>query len=608
MTRQSLAHGVALSRIGVLGGLAILFSLGIVSVACSDDDNNGTTNTQTDGGPEGGSGNVDSGSCPAQPPKTCGGATCASGSVCVKDKCVQLKSEECPVAVGALDSQDVLVFGAVHDLFGGQKVPGQAGMNSAELAVNEINEKGGLRDPDKCKPAKKLVMVGCNDSNINPDGTPYVAPDGGTELTRQQRVIEHLANELDVPIITGGTTSGTTLALNLYQMKAKAYNKVYLTTRSTSPIFEHPENNPEASQFNPYAADGTRLFWRSTHNAKGQTAAMRLVLEQVVAASKARFSYSGDAKVALLVKNDAFGIGTANAFEEGLTVNGAAAGGSNVNANYLRLDYRERPGTGLAGQPEQDDALQQLKDFEPDVIVTITTDELIKGTVGITDVRNVGFLKPYEEYVRANVGVRKPFWLHSHATIANATTAYLNDLAGSFGDEATRKDFLERTRGTNLSEPTDLAQQFFNRYKANGDKDEKFKSPVESIYGMPESYDSVYITAYLMAATFWKPEGVTPTTLGKAFPSLVEGTSSIDNGPAAFNAAIQTLITGGKINYNGAVGPFDWDYSIGESKYNSNVWCAQVNAETGSVFYQQKTGQVWRFSNGQLEGTYNCPQ
>lgn len=602
-------------RMSALSLSAMLVAFGAV-VACSGDDENATTSgpdaaLDVQSTTDGGDGAVN---CPAQPAPTCSARKCSQElgepAACVKDKCVKLKSAECPVVVGPTDAENPLYFAAVHDLFGGQKVPGQAGMNSHELAVKEINDKGGIRDPDRCKPARPLVMIGCNDSNINPDGTPYVAPAdaGAGELTRQQRVIEHVAGELDIPVITGGTTSGTSLALNNYQMPK--YKKLYLTTRSTSPIFENPGTPGNAATFNA-SPDGTRLFWRATGNAKGQTAAMRKVLDQIAEAAKAKFTIS-TVRVALVVKNDAFGLGTADAFEVGLQVNGTAAGGANVNANYVRYNIVERPakdggGNDIpapAGQIQQSDALAALKANPPDIIIYITTDEFVAGTAGINDARNTGILKPYEDWLRepAQASVRKPYYLHSHAQISGAFTNYLNNFTNFASDANVRKDFLNRTRGTNLSEPTELSNAFFNRYK------NVFQTPTESVYGMPEAYDATYIIAYLYAATHWKPGGVTPATLGQAFPNLVEGASAVDNGPSAFNGAIQTLITGGKINYNGAVQPFDWDYKTGEAPYNANLWCVQINPSTNTLFYQQNAGQIWRYQSGNLEGNFSCPQ
>ena len=578
------------ARFGVLGAVALLLALG-AQVACSDDDAGGGT---PDAGTPLGDGGVDANVCPPLPPLDCTAKKCTEQlgepATCVKNACVKLKSPECPTVVGPSDDDSALVFGAVHDLFGGQKGPGQAGLNAQELAVREINDKGGVRDPDRCKPARPLVMVGCNDSNFNPDTSPVPADAGPV---RQIAVVEHLAGELGVPIITGGTTSGTTLAINNY-MQPK-YPRLYLTTRSTSPVLENPTTFP-ASQ------EGTRLFWRSTGNAKGQTVAMRLVLAQIAEAAKARYTIL-NVKVALMVKNDAFGVGTADAFEQGLTVNGAPAGGANVNANYMRINYRERagaPGTG-AMTTEQDASVTLLRAFAPEIIIFISTDEFVAGTANLTAPENTGILKPYEDYVRATAGVRKPFYLHSHASISNAFTKYLTNIA-NFSDAAGRLDFLERTRGTNLSEPTLLSSAFFSRYKS------VFPVPAEIIYGMPEAYDATYIAAYLYAGAIGRKAPFTPIELAKSFPSLVEGGNTVDNGPTAFNAAVQTLTTGGKINYNGAVSPFDWNYTTGEAPYNANVWCVQYNQTTSTPFYQQNAGQIWRYTNGQLEGNYNCPQ
>jgi ABC-type branched-subunit amino acid transport system substrate-binding protein len=588
-------------RLGALCISGLLVALGAV-VACSSDNTNGGTVDQGDGGPpaitEAGADTAPN--CPPAPTRACTAKQCTQQlgepAVCVKDACVKLKSPECPVVIGPADDDSALLIGGVHDLFGGLKTVGQASYNAHELAIKEINDKGGLRDPDRCKPSRPLVLVGCNESNVNPDGTTYVAPDGGApdggpaELTRQQRVIDHLAKDLDIPIITGGDSSGNSLALNNYLQPN--YQRLYLTTRSTSPVFENP------TTFNA-SPNGTRLFWRVTGNAKGQTAAMRLVLAQVAEAAKAKYTLS-KVKVALVAKNDAFGQGTADAFDTGLTINGAAAGGTNVNADYLRLNFRERPGVGQPSQLEQQDALAQLKAFLPDIIVFIATDEFVNGTVGVSNPLNTGFLKPYEDYVAAN-NLQKPYYLHSHASNSSAFSAYLNNFANFASDPLVRKNFLDRNRGTNVYEPTALAAAFFGRYKAS------YQTPTELLYGMSESYDGTYIAAYLYGATFWKPEPVTSEVLAKAFPSLVEGASTVDNGPIAFTSAIQTLTTGGKINYNGAVSPFEWDYKTGEAPYNTNIWCVQVNASTGTLFFQQNAGQIWKYATNTLEGTYSCP-
>lgn len=609
----SMNHGAA--RASALGFSAILLAFGAVVACGGDDDGGGSSGSSggTDGGadaPATETGAETGPNCPpvAEPDLTARKCSQQLGepAMVVKGQCVKLKSAECPVVVGPTDNNNALYFGVVQDIFGGQKVPGQAGMNAIELAVKEINDKGGIRDPDRCKPARPLVFVGCNDSNVNPDGTPGAAAVAPDPPARQKAVADHLWSELDLPIITGGTTSGTSLALNNYAMPK--YKKLFLTTRSTSPIFENPGTPGNAATFNA-SPDGSRLFWRATGNAKGQTAAMRLVLNQLTEAAKAKFTIQ-NVKVALIAKNDAFGQGTADAFEVGLQVNGAAAGGANVNANYKRYNIVERPakdGNGVdipapAGQIQQSDALAELQTtFQPDIIVTIATDEFVAGTTGINDPRNTGILKKFEDYLQATPAARKPFYLHSHAAISGAFTNYLNNFQNFGSDANVRKDFLQRTRGTNLSEPTELANAFFNRYK------NVFQTPTESIYGMPESYDAGYIIAYLYAATHWKG-AVTADALSKAFPSLVEGSSAIDNGPSAFNGAIQTLITGGKINYNGAVSPFDWDSKTGEAPYNSNVWCVQVNANTNSLFFQQNAGQIWRYTSGQLEGNFTCPQ
>jgi len=129
-------------------------------------------------------------------------ATAAAGSdapvpaVCVKStgRCVELLSEDCDTITGDYASDDAVVIGSLFSTKGAQAATNIQRQQSAQLAVTQINDVGGL--PSSSGVPRKLVLVSCDES---------------TDLMRAG---DHLVSALKVPAIVGPNTSQDTLDLS----------------------------------------------------------------------------------------------------------------------------------------------------------------------------------------------------------------------------------------------------------------------------------------------------------------------------------------------------------------------------------------------------------
>lgn len=542
-------HWRALCAIGAV------LSVGIYAAACSSDD---TPDTPTiDAGNDVATTQETGTTCPAQPTPSCTAAKCTSDlgqpAVCVANVCKALRSDDCPYVSGATTSDNAIVMGALLARNGANALSGLARVNSIELAINEINASGGIPDPDACKPKRMLALVACDDSNAQPDGGALDIGDGGSA---RLRAAGHLIDDLKVPVIVGGSTSG---------------NTVEIATGATIPgktMLFSPSSTAVSITTLDASPEGTRLVWRAAPPDTVQSKVLQLALADITAQLKAEAG-AGTLKVALVTKNDAYGQGIKQAFETGLTVNGQPI---TANADYTSIVYKNAPTDTLGVL--QSDAVNQLKSFKPDIIVLVGTAE---ATTGV--------LQPYE----ASNPSTKPYYLVPDGPRKNE----LLTAAASITDLRTR------LRGTVPGIVTPLAQDFYNfRYKT------AYPDGGSLVYGMAGSYDITYLVAYAAAAA--KGGTVDGTALAKNMAQLVGGTAGLDVGPAKISDGMQNMITDVKSDFNGASGPLDFDLTLGEAPSDYGVWCIGIDANTNMPIFNDASGQQYSAKDDKLSGTFSC--
>lgn len=545
--------------VGTLGALA----------ACSDEAE--PVGAGPDSGADGAIVETEGGNdCPPLPAKSCTAEKCTKDlgepATCVANACVKLKSQDCQRVGGAIASDDAVFIGALLAQNGANAASGIARINSVELAINEVNAAGGIPDPDKCKPARKLAYVACDDANLAGDaGVPDAAAPNAIDRVRAGK---HLTDVLKVPLIVGGSTSGNTL--DIAKNVAIPAKVMQFAPSSTAISITAPVD------FNA-SPDGTRLLWRAAPSDVAQSVALQKIYADLEAAAKV--AGVTNPKLALVTKNDAYGKGIAAAFKNGLLVNGAAPV---AGTNFLDVMYKTTAAD--ADGVARDQVVTDLAAFVPNIIV-------MAGTSEATD----DIVRPYESTAHAVA----PTYLFADGQ-KKPELALLLDPADTSAVKALDPAGLRaRIRGTQPGSVTPLAQQFFNfGYKG------AFGNDSVLAYGMAGSYDIAYMVAYAIAAT--NGGAVTGTGLAKNMALLVGGTQIVDVGSASLPKGLEAMRKGEKIDFNGASGPLDFDLATGEAPSDYSVWCVKIDPNSSKAIFLEATGLSYSAKDQKLVGTFAC--
>lgn len=590
-----------LGRSAAAGASALALVVATGFLACSDDDGAKATvvpDAAVADATAAGDGS-DDGCPPADTtPRTCTAAKCSADlgepAVCVDNACVKLKTADCPRVGGAVDDDDAIVLGVVHSNRGSNATAGNICNNAIDLAVTEINGKGGIPQQDRCKKPRPLAYVACDDTMLDATGSPVVLEAGAK--SPREKTLDHLAAELKVPAIVGGVSSGD--VTNMAKYVIPTHKTMFFTTRGSSNYLREPEKAPvDSLKFNA-SPNGTRLFWRATQNVEIQAKGLQLAyyeLEKKLTTDRAR-----PVKLALVMKNDAYGQGLGGLFYQGLKVNAAAPDG---NAGFRSITYRFKnavpglcvtvaQGGACGAEIDQPSALTELENYKPDIIIHIGTDEIITTTGP-----EFGLIQPYEQWivdtsVPAN---ERPYYLGAHGLRNAKLTTLVDGLAGSVKD-----DVRARTRGFFPGRTTPSSQDFFNfRFKP------AYNDGAALIPGVLEGYDAIYILAYAMAATGAKGP-ITSKAIVDAIPSVVTGTERVNVGPTPFSAAAKKLAAGETIDLDGVFSPLVFD-AFGEAPSDASIWCIGIDPNTSKAFFNESTGQYYDAAKTKLEGAYACP-
>jgi ABC-type branched-subunit amino acid transport system substrate-binding protein len=548
---------------GALGCLACAATS--MFVGCSDDDPVAPTG-DGGGGTDGPVSNVDGGptsnACAdAGPPaRTCTAKACTeqnggNPSVCVEDKCVKLKTDDCPFVTGALGDDNALVVGSLFDLSGTDKLSGGFRQNSMELAVNEINTAGGVPTADGCG-QRPLVYVSCDDAKAADAGTPLI---GG-----RRAAAYHLATELKVAGIVGPQNSNNTVEIS-----------TSVTNMFKTLMIAPTAGASEITTIDGGTQDGTRVLYRLVPSDLLQGKAIS-TYGQKVATEIGKTTL----KAAIVNRGDTFGNGLRDAVKANFVLNGKPWGDAANAANVAEATY---PAAG-ATAANYTTALDTLAALQPDIVFWFGLGEITPNII-----------VPYE---RDRNPTTKPIWL-------STTSGQRNELINALNSDAAFKATAIQTRikGTSAQVTTSLSQDFFNfRYKA------KYPEPKTLVFGQTQAYDGTYLIAFASAAA--KP-GYGPLLsidVAKGMHSLVGGTEVINVGPTKVKSGFETLRKGGKIDFNGASGPHDFDVNVGEAQNDYAIWCVRTDPNTSTPVFENVTGMTWKYGTNTLEGTYSCPQ
>lgn len=254
--------------------------------------------------------------------------------VCVAGECVPLLNEDCQTVTGDPSDDRAIFIGSMFSTTGPQAATNLARQQSAALAVEQINEIGGVPAYGHDRP-RKLVMVSCD------------------EVANLDRAATHLVAGLKVPAIVGPNTSSDTLRLSSeYSIPGKT---VVMTPTGVASSIADLDDDQLTYQMVPTDVQRAGLMIEQINS-----------LEQAVKEERNLTTV----KLGIVFRDDALGSGTRKALNE-LTFNGKSLVDAINFGNNVQIDPYAPTAT------EQSAIVQKYVTFAPDIIVIAGTAEVI---------------------------------------------------------------------------------------------------------------------------------------------------------------------------------------------------------------------------------------
>jgi ABC-type branched-subunit amino acid transport system substrate-binding protein len=275
------------------------------------------------------------------------------GVACTPDgRCVALANEHCEPVVGELGA-NAIVLGSLFSLTGAQAQTNLPRAQSAALAIEEINEVGGVPGTGSAK--RPLVLVQCD------------------EVADLDSAATHLIKELKVPAIVGPNVSQDVITVtNEYSVEG---GTVLITPTGVASSIGDLEDNNLTWQMIPTDVQRAPLM-------KDQIIELETQLREERS--------DRDLRLSIVFRDDALGTGTRVALND-LTFNGMSLT-DNLSPNVKAVTLEPYGATDDVRQAEI--VTRQLA-FEPDIIVMAGLAEAINNVMAPIEEKWTGKDRPY---------------------------------------------------------------------------------------------------------------------------------------------------------------------------------------------------------------------
>jgi ABC-type branched-subunit amino acid transport system substrate-binding protein len=276
-------------------------------------------------------------------------------AVCIQpeQRCAQLLSEDCRTITGDYTNNRAIILGSLFSTMGAQAATNIPRQQAAALAIEQINDVGGVPGGDSSADARPLVMVSCDES------------------TNLVRAAEHLVKDLKVPAIVGPNTSQDTLDVSA-KVTVPGGTVVITPTAVASSI--------------PALSDKD-LTWLMVPSDKQRAPLMVSQIGALETQLKDERSVS-TVKLGIVFRDDALGVGTRTSLNE-LMLNGKGLTDPLNLGNHVEIDGY------LATDPDQQTLVSKYLTFAPDIVVLAGTAEAITKVMVPLEAQWVGDQRPY---------------------------------------------------------------------------------------------------------------------------------------------------------------------------------------------------------------------
>jgi branched-chain amino acid transport system substrate-binding protein len=473
-------------------------------------------------------------------------ADCADGEICrfVSPRaCVKVVAGACseiyPPDPAVLREDDTLLLGMTVPLTeNGVVAPtGISIANGARLAIDEINEKGGVGFE------RKIALLICDDG-----GDRVPAEENGRALAALgiQGIIG-AAYSGQTQDMAKGTTGPGTIANGIMSISSSA------TSADISGLADEAPSCKGQSQC-------PGLVWRTSPSDRIQGDAIVKLLETLEPLVRTEKMLTiGQLNVGVLYKDDSYGRGLRDVMNTDLQVNGkSATDPQNVQGgHYLVETYGD---TSDAGSSPDAAAIERVIAKSPHIVLLFGTEEL--GDV-------------MAQIEAALPGANAPYYVFADGG--------LNDRV--FEKAASNDAWRRRVFGTVPGTDDLLFQAFSNRYLQRFGTDD-VGGP--TVFGAAGAYDAVYLFNYAATEAIRTETPLTGVALARGMSQVGGvGGKKFEVGPTEFGEATGAIRDGEAIDIAGASGRLDFDLARGEAPSDIQIWCLGVMGkdERSGVFY-----------------------
>lgn len=482
----------------------------------------------------------------------CSAARCSAElgepAVCRREtgKCVALASVDCVVRAEGrdLERDDTIWVGAMFAKTGPSNPEYFVYHRHAiDLARRDFAQIMGSVTNARARP---IAVLECDD---------------GTDA---RRAALHLVDDLGVPAVIG-FRSGME-AMDLANTLFVPRGVLMISATNTNPMLTAL----------PAPAGAPRLVFRTTYNtADNVTAIGHFVsgaLEPQVRSEGLDGSNGRRAhlRVASLRARAVAGADIGDALRNNLRFNGKSA--VENGDDYLELSHEmNAPPTA----PQFAEITARLLAFEPDVVVYAGARGAIEGVIA-----------PVERRWGKKRESHRPRWV--------SVTELLDDVLTIVGDDPDKR---RRFFGITPVSDTPANARFVAHYR------ESFSEPVSRTAAPNSTYDAFYLVAF---ASYAIPAGeaVTGAHLAEGLGHLVPPGKEIEAGMTGIYDAYAALTSGGRVDFTGATGRFDFDLERGEAAFDQSILCAGRDGQGHLVGVP--SGLIYHPATGKLEGELAC--
>ena len=469
--------------------------------------------------------------------------TLGSATFCTAKKtCQVLRSEDCVLVSGSEAAAHNILVGSLFATTGAAAADNAARQNAVQLAVDEINDGGGVPAPTPASgarggEARTLLLVGC-------------------DATRDPlRAAKHLM-DLGALAVIGPATRDTVNDV-LVNATVMGGSLLFSTAAITSDVDE------------VFDADlGWSLVPTTEQRAPLVNAAITGIASEL-SAQRAR-----PLKLAVLYRDDLWGRAHLP-FLQRLTFDGEAL------APPLRTNARARFDRMPTQAADRAALVAAYRVFAPDLIVLIGGPEVVSEWIG-----------PIEQSLQAPDAPAErvqPFYLLNEA-------AKGRDLV-----LLTQRAPLLRTRLRGIgSAPTERAKPLFDSFQRHYDA--RFGDRGSVVPGAGASYDALYALANALARTSPDPEHEQGSVIAQSLHTLSAAERLVPVGPVRVSSGFNLLADGELIAALGVMGPLRWD-EFGRIRTGAlEVWCLRPDDAPDVPLPYGSTGLTFDLATQTLAG------